>query len=102
MVLYIILRVSRQLYLLCNCMLLLHDNNNFSPKGRHSRCTQLYRAYLDDLGGYPESQEEPAESVRRVAGPSERIWVSATQAPMENVGGPSCATPRYSHPSGIL
>ena len=83
-------------------MLLLHDNNNFSPKGRHSRCTQLYRAYLDDLGGYPESQEEPAESVRRVAGPSERIWVSATQAPMENVGGPSCATPRYSHPSGIL
>ena len=39
----------------------------FSQKGRHSRCTRLYRAYLDDLGGYPESQEEPAESVRGVA-----------------------------------
>ena len=75
---------------------------HFSPKGRHSRCTRLYRAYLDDLGGYPESQEEPAESVRRVAGPSERMRVSATPAPMENVGGPSCATARYSHPSRIL
>ena len=51
---------------------------HFSPKGRHSRCTRMYRAYLDDLGGYPESQEEPAESVRRVDGPSERIRVSVT------------------------
>ena len=75
---------------------------HFSPKGRHSRCTRLYRAYLDDFGGYPGSQEEPAESVRRVAGPSERTRVSATPAPIENVGGPSCATARYSHPSGIL
>ena len=75
---------------------------HFSPKERHSRCTRLYRAHLDDLGSYPESQEEPAETVRRVAGPSERILVSATPAPMENVGGPSCATARYSHPSGIL
>ena len=45
----------------------VHDvepvRRHFSPKGRHSRCTRLYRAYLDDLGGYPESQEEPAESV---------------------------------------
>ena len=74
---------------------------HFIPKGRHSRCTRLYRAYLDDLGSYPESQEEPAESVRRIARPNERKRVSAT-TPMENVGCPSCATTRDSHPSGIL
>ena len=75
---------------------------HFSPKGSHSRCTRLYRAYLDDLGGYPESQEEPAESVSRMAGLRERIRVSATLAPMKNIGGPSCAIARCSHPSGIL
>ena len=58
-----------------------------SPKGRHSRCTRLHRAHLDNLGGYPEGQEWPTESVSHVVGPS----IRATAAPTEDVGGPSRA-----------
>ena len=45
----------------------LRVRGHISPKGRRFRCSWLHRAYLDDLGGYPESQEELAESVRRIA-----------------------------------
>ena len=42
------------------------------------------------------------KSLSRVVGPSERIWVGAIPASLEDVGGPSCATARNPHPSGIF
>lgn len=39
---------------------------HFSSKWRHFKYTQLHQAYLDDFGGYPESQEEPSESVSQL------------------------------------
>ena len=77
------------------------ERGHISPKGRHSRCTRLHRAYFDDLA-IQRAKKGTAESVRRVVGPSERLRIGATPAPMEDVGGPSRTTARYSHPSGIL
>lgn len=45
----------------------------------------LRLTYFIDLGDYPESQGEPAESVSREAEPKERVWVSAIPAPVEDI-----------------
>ena len=70
-----------------------------NPERGCARRAGVYWAHYRDLEINSANKEEPLQLTCHVAWPRERIWVSATSTPLENIGKPPCTNTRdQDHP----